>query len=397
MFGGEQHDEFGLERVGVLELVDQQRLVAAAELVAGGLVAADQVPRAEEEIVEGEAFALCAALGVFVDELLEAAEQVGEGVALEVVGECLAPVGGGVPKCARRVGPLALVRRPRCEAGHAVREADCVVIADVGDPFEAGGECGYGVVLLGAAFAPVSLGDFAGVGAPFREGGARVGGFGSGDRDVEVAGAFAGEGGLAEVLEIDAPVEREHLAEGAAGARIVLPPEPLVPGFVEVEAGGEFGEDFVVGVDARVEGAFADQAGAEGVDGFDVRGVDLLQGEAHAVAPVVGCRLPELLVERAADAGAEFAGRFFREGDGDDLAELGAPGGDDADDAVDHHAGLAGARAGLEEDGGVDRLDGAFPGGSVCGGAFGRHFGGSRSCICWKAELVSGSVFAFLM
>ena len=85
LIAGEQQGELGLDRVGVLELVDQHDLVAAAEVVARGLVVAQQVARPEQQVVEVRLARLEPLQRVLVDEPLDLGEQAEQRVGAQAV------------------------------------------------------------------------------------------------------------------------------------------------------------------------------------------------------------------------------------------------------------------------------------------------------------------------
>ena len=134
------------------------------------------------------------------------------------------------------------------------------------------------------------------------------------------------------------------------GFAIEVAVEPIAPLLLEFDAG----EDLVAGLEGRrqsgLKGAFAQQATGEGVEGANVRLVQV--GDAlvtavalHLVAPVVAGRLFQL----GTDAISQLGGGGFGEGDGGDAVEGGGSGGNEVGHSLDEAGGLAGAGAGLDE------------------------------------------------
>ena len=74
-------------------------------------------------------------------------------------------------------------------------------------------------------------------------------------------------------------------------------------------------------------------------------------GDPHGLGPAADQRL---------DAFPHFGGGLVGEGDGQDLAVVGPPGGDQVGDPVAEHAGLARAGAGHDQQGAAGVLDGLF-------------------------------------
>ena len=123
------------------------------------------------------------------------------------------------------------------------------------------------------------------------------------------------------------------------------------------------------------------------MDRLDVGDIDLFLGLGESFAFVVGGAVGERFCESLSDAGAEFAGGLFGEGDGDDFAEFGLALADGLDDALDHHAGFAGACAGFEEERSVELVDDPVADGLVGGGP-----GGAHRLLRWATRVSKSAV-----
>ena len=115
-------------------------------------------------------------------------------------------------------------------------------------------------------------------------------------------------------------------------------PEPGSPRLPEAEVGLELVEHAEVWIESGIERALAEQGRGEGVDGGDLRGLDLAHRAGQAGAS-------ELL----ADSFAEFASGLLGERDGDNSAERDAAPGQ-LDDPRHQHARLARASSGFQEE-----------------------------------------------
>ena len=353
--GGEQQDEFGLERVGVLEFVDQQCFEAPAEVLAGAGAVADQVAGVEQEVVEREFAGGASAVGVPGDEVVECAEQAMERGAAHGVGELVAVVGRVVPEFAGFGVALVLAGRANCriggEQGHATGEgvgvfAVSLVAAQVVESLQQG--CNSVVRFRAVLDPPIGVGGLLRVGNPLVQRRGRVGDFRAEAGGIEVAVAADEFGGVLDVRNRQAMAQ--HLFQ-RAGVILVAPgPDPFVPGVPEIKRLAELVEHAEVGVEFGLEGSFAEQAGGEGVDGADLRDIHLFLRFAQAFALLRIGGVFQLVGQAAADSGAEFAGGLLGEGDGDDFAQFGFALADGFDHALDHHAGFARAGAGFEEE-----------------------------------------------
>ena len=141
--------------------------------------------------------------------------------------------------------------------------------------------------------------------------------------------------------------------------------QPADKRLVEDLIGLRFGEDGKRRVDARFDRPLAQELGAEPVDGADVRILEVVHRVAETSCLPCACRTGRVAVGRQrraplfellANAQLQLAGGFFAEGDRHDLANLGAAGLDQADDARHELGGLAGASGGLDDERLVERL-----------------------------------------
>ena len=146
---------------------------------------------------------------------------------------------------------------------------------------------------------------------------------GRGDELVLEVGDAVGEGLGGEALGVDAQLTHDE-GDEAGG----------VGGIVDGEGGAQAGGLVLAAQDAY----------AGGVEG----------GDPHAFAGGA---------HQGGDAFAHLGGGLVGEGDGQDLAGAGAPGGDEVGDAVGQDPGLARARAGDDEQGGAGVGDGGLLGG----------------------------------
>ena len=363
--GGEQQDEFGLERVGVLEFVDQQGFEAPAEVLAGAGMVANQVAGVEQEVVEGEFAGGAAAVGVPGDEVVEGEEQAVERGAAHGVGELLTVLGRVVPEFAGFCVALVFAGRPDRwidgEQGHAAGEGVFVISLAAVQVVESLQQRGNSVSRFLAVLDPqIGVGGPPRVGNPLVQRRSRVGDFRAEAGGVEVAVAADELGGLLDVRNRQ-PVA-QHLFQRMGVVQVVLGPDPFVPCVIEIERLAELIEHAEVGVELGLKGAFAEQAGGEGVDGADLGYVHLFLGCAQALLFFRIGGVGQRVDQSTANSGAEFAGGFFGEGDGNDFAQFGLALADGFDHALDHHAGFARARAGFEEEGCVELVYDALAG-----------------------------------
>ena len=238
--GGEQQDEFGLERVGVLEFVDQQGFEAPAEVLAGAGVVADQVAGVEQEVVEGEFAGGAAAVGVPGDEVVEGAEQAVERGAAHGVGELVAVVGRVVPEFAGFGVALVLAGRADCRIGgeqrHAAGESVGVFAVSLAaaQVVESLQQRGNAVVGFRAVLNPqIGGGDPLRVGNPLVQRRGRVGDFRAEAGGIEVAVAADEFGGVLDVRNRQAMAQ--HLFQRAGVALVAPGPDPVVPGVPEIK------------------------------------------------------------------------------------------------------------------------------------------------------------------
>ena len=144
------------------------------------------------------------------------------------------------------------------------------------------------------------------------------------------------------------------------GAPLLLQPQPVLPVLVERELLAHRVQHSEVRIQPRFQGAFPQQAGGEGVDRLNVRGVHLLHGLPQPIG-LPRIRPREGRVELTAHAATQLPRRFLREGDGHHLPQLRPALPHHLEEAPDQDRGLARPRSGLEKDRGVQVLDRAVP------------------------------------
>ena len=114
---------------------------------------------------------------------------------------------------------------------------------------------------------------------------------------------------------------------------------------------GQHGEERI---DARLDRPLAEQFRAEAVDGVDVRLLErlerVLETRRRARRSACGRDRRALLLERLAQAQLQLAGGLFGERHGDDLVHRRAAGREHAEDAVDELGRLAGAGRGFDDE-----------------------------------------------
>ena len=391
----QQEQNLGLERIGVLELVDEDPRVSPLRRGTDVVVAADQVSRPQQEVDEVEAPRLRLRLPVAFDrrpELLP--EQRGEiGVrhrpeALEHGDDSLVlleNVRAGKILPVHRAEPLArsgeaavrgqldqlrldevvvplrahvvgLPDRPRDRARRLGVEEEAVAAA-VGGPVRQGGEA-HQVPdhFVDGRLAPEVR--FPAPGPfevpPFRQLPGRA----------PQAPRRAVAARLTERGPVPAPERAPHARRRVVQGRL----QPAVEHLPEQALRAAVVENLEPGVDAGLHGALPQQVGAECVDGADLR---LLQvGDGLVEAPValggggVGPGrggVPPGLLERSSKPQLQLARGLLGEGDGQDLVHGGAPGREHLDDALHQDAGLPRPGGRLHDDRLVERRPDAVP------------------------------------
>ena len=150
---------------------------------------------------------------------------------------------------------------------------------------------------------------------------------------------------FAEVLRRHPLRERPEDRAGAAGGAV----EPPLKGLLgevdreELVAGSE------VGVDSRLDGPFAEQAGAEGVDGRNFGGIEIEGGPPGRRLPLLGIVAGDDQIESLPEPGLHLARRFLREGHRGDLPQRDTVVDDESDDPGDERRRLPGPRRGFDE------------------------------------------------
>ncbi len=376
ILGREQEEDLGLERVGVLELVDEDALEAALEVLPRAAVGLDEIAGAEEQVEEIEL------AGARLPLLVRGHH--GAQIVVEAGGEVrVAPREGGVEPDAHGVTQRrGLGAQPRAARGATAQAPG--PLARAGER----GELGLEAVVIARAH-QLAPGHLFGEAAHFGE---RLGevfvarrvGLGAERAEREEIGHEAVDDGVA-IERVatpgsgEVPVAAElprGLAQGLPGAQAVAPAraaaedaahplrrgaerllEPGVEAVLEEPLGLLLGHDLEEWVDARLDRKLPEHVGAERVDGADARHLEVPE-RAIEVLPNGG--RDAALVARPLEAGAEaelhLAGGLLGERHGDDAVEVREPGAQDRDDAVHQHGGLAGAGRCLDEEGGPEVL-----------------------------------------
>ena len=352
--GGDEDGQLDLERVGVLELVDEQVRVALAERVAHGRLVAEEVARFDEQVVEREPAGPPPLLGRRQREPADGVEEVDDGVVVHARQQFLlrrfrgrARVAHVVDLDRRPVRLLPVAARPS-GFGQEVQRLQLAL-----DPTEAVGDGGELLEVLAeevvAARAPGHVGDGGRqrvddrgeIDRPWRRGLRRA-------RIEAVAMVVQQARHVAERVEAEATGQApEH--HGLVPAIVEELVEERPPPFVE----GQHRLDLVEHLERRrqpgLEGMLGEDALRERVQGRDRRFVDLRHcARRDSAGPGRGLELSSHPV-------AQLGRRRLGERDGRDAAHLGAVS-HQLDEASDERGGLAGAGAGFDEEGRVEAL-----------------------------------------
>ncbi len=156
-----------------------------------------------------------------------------------------------------------------------------------------------------------------------------------------------------EVVEVDAQRERreqDRLEVRVGDERV----EELPPALLEANGRLDVVDHLEPGREPGLEGVLGENALGETVQRRERGVIDVVQ-RRPAPFPLVGRerRVGGALLEAGANAVAQLAGGGLRERDRRELADLDAAARDQRDDSRDESRGLARARAGLDEEGGV--------------------------------------------
>ena len=383
--GGKQQQDLGLQRIRVLEFVDEDALEARLKPEPHAGAVAHQIAREEEEIEEVERAGASLQLIVAVDgpaqiplqqrrqvrvrehaELIQAGFECGPGLnhplARNAVAIRAAPPGPGVRQ---RAIPREIDQR----------RFPAVVVRLA--------------VVLGGALQHDFVADAAG---RLRSGEQRIAGRGDAacqvrelvqihERGLDLALAIEVRPGprsceVAPLREIPGcpaqPIDRTIVSteggppQGAAHAfrrigELLL--QPAAERIVEQAGRGGLGQHFEEGIDAGFDRTFSQQIGAEPVDGADVRLLETGQREIEPRA-----RLRERgrgaagAIEPGAQPQLQLAGGLLGERHRDDLSDRGSSFGEDRDDSPDQLGRFPGPGRGLHDQGviepGGDRVTG---------------------------------------
>ena len=371
----QQHHDLRLQRVGVLELVDQQEAVAAPEVMPHARLLLEQVARVEQQVLERQPPGSAAAppppprrSGGHVDELRQGLRAHAGGVGLVLLLQALPVLQQPHPVLAataaergrldhqRRQVPLDHLRRrrlQRLQVRDQLRRPRLQRLRHVGralaDPpraQETGRQLGAGQGRR--------LGDVA---------------------RLQVAELGDLEGQVAQVAQLES--QPQAALDARPGGALLLAPEPVLPVLVEGELLADGVHHLEGGVEPGVERALAQQARCEGVDRLDVGRVHLPDGASQAALHRrVGAG--QRLVQLPPHAIPQLPGRLLGERDRDDLAQFGAARAHRLDHPPHQHRRLAGAGPRLQEDRRVEVALGGLAhrlvgGRAVAGGGGGRR------------------------
>ena len=393
--GRQAHEQLGLQRIGVLELVDQQVAEASLEVMAHVGVIADEIAGANQQVEEVEGTGAGLPLLVephgVAERLVHQRGQVGVGGVAELDQRVDQGVAGGdhrgvrdlpgelpagapaVPQVAFVVGQRAeqcfpavvvaqspLAQRPDLVPGAAQRldrpwqriprvdrprrgvaqRADAIEqVVDVGIAGEVGGAGpGRGMVAPLQQVAPGPLQAL--------------------DRRIVVLV-------LAEPPRRPPPQRPPH----AFARRVEFTLQPVGERLVVQARALIVGEHREGGIDPGLYRPLAQQVGAEAVNRADVRFLEALHRRRQARRGNTGGSRARVL-ELLAQPQLELAGRLLGERDGDDLIDPGPAGLDQPHDALHEFGGLAGAGGGLDDQRAVQRVADE---GAVAGVGVGAH------------------------
>ncbi|MEZ5262744.1 MAG: hypothetical protein R2755_13455 [Acidimicrobiales bacterium] len=373
--GGHQHGQLDLQRIGVLELVEEEVAIAAVQRLPGGGAVTQHGAGQHQQVVELQQPGGPAGIGAVEHVPGEQHQE----VAQQFVGDALHDAGAGLVHGgderagAHHVGPVLLaalagdVLGPRVahgaqglqlasrrQGGHGRRFGQQIdrgpqvqLVLRVAALLHTVGHVGHGPVepieRQGPQRWPVTVGH-RGQQVPVL---------------VEPGGCVA-QRGLAEVLGFDADADQDRTGEELLVGRIVV---EGVGEALPAVLGGQLRGHLVGHRHPRretgVDGELAEQPAGEAVQGGDGGAVGVGQGLAAPVEleQVGGGGEPAL--EVGADAAAQLGGGGLGERDGGDVGQGHATFEHQVGDPLHELGGLAGARTGLDEERAVeaDRAD----------------------------------------
>src|SRR6266545_2742081 len=369
---GQQQEELGLERIGILELVHENPREPGLKMPPHHPIVVDQITRAQQQVEEVErAFArleLRVALHASPQLGVQQRCKVGVGTDLEVV-----------QRLAHRVARREDLRsRGAFTVGRSAafaRALEVAVAPQLDELRLERVEIGHLVTPQIATEAPDRLGIdiqvVAGVRGSVRQIRKRMH-----ERDQlrNRGGAIegrarprAGEVAPFDQLEAGAaqPLDGTVLVDVAWEERTARPPqraadafrwilelflEPGVERFLEETLRLPLGEHAEERIHARLYGAFAEQVGAKAVNRADVRLFEVLYRILQAARDRRVRRLPTLLFELLTKPQLQLAGGLLCKGHRDDRSHAGPALTQDADDAIDELGRLSGAGRGLDDE-----------------------------------------------
>ncbi len=161
--------------------------------------------------------------------------------------------------------------------------------------------------------------------------------------------------------------QQSTLDDGAQRLVERISPEPGFEALFEQQVLLDLVEGGEAGRQACLEGVRTQELASERVNGRDGGEINVGDG-SKAIAPLVirPSGIGGSAFERLAHPVAQFGRGRLGEGDSDEAVNGQSTSGDEVGDARDQHAGFAGARASLDEEGPIEVIQDLFPRGGVC-------------------------------
>ncbi len=367
---GQEEDDLGLERVRVLELVDQDVGEPLLEMLPRRGVVEQQVAGHEQQIVEVQDAFLGLLPLVGLDEPAQGITRLGHHLLAQLLAEPLEFVLEFFEESARgrirvRIAPSRSTRQSSqagqvCHAGlrHGAvrppgRAQRHVSLTELGQ--ESSG-------LLALRFDEAQ--EFLDLGKHLVHEGAGVGLRAieprSAVEQVAQAEHLPGRGSQGMAL----PVERDAQPQCAEQRRVrsgQFALQPLFPRSLPQERGGKFVGHLELRVHAGFHRALAQQTGAKAVDRADLGVAQVFEGLHQPPALVLVFALAGQALEFRADTHLQLASRLLRESHRGDPAQGGPSAADEVDEAGDQDAGLAGPGGRLDRQSGLQVFGRAGP------------------------------------
>jgi len=355
----EEEQNLGLEGVGVLELVNEDVAEALFEVFPRGLVATEHVAREEQEVLEVEDPLLGLRPLVCLDEPTERLANLGHhglSQALRKLSGLLLQRLVKVPRSPRRglARPLLLPGElaPEIQSREDSRGAHLVALPGHDERVACMAH------LRGEWFTfPAIVLDEADEFLDFRQ---NLSHEAKCVRQRPVVARTAAEevaqpqhrrGSLAQGV---APrVERDTEPDGSQEGGVACGEfdlEPLLPHSFADERCGQFVGHLEARVHSRLDGALAQEIGAEAVDRADLRVAQVVERLREGSPLLLVSALADQALEFGADAHLQLARSLLCEGHRGGLAESRLPAPNEVEQASDEHAGLPRARGGLDRE-----------------------------------------------